>query len=294
MRAAQKLRRLIEPFELIHELAGPRLLRFTRGGIFALWMIKLLLDPIWRLAELPHELFLPAGLLALFPASLIQALLTGTGLTALWIGTLVVLAATLTNRLFPLTSTLAALLLTIYSSVIRGFGPAVHTDIVLLLAVYVLALFSWADVAARKKGEAAKWSSFPLVTIVALLCLSYSLVGINRVLLGGPRIFTGDTMEVWTIDASLRGYYFNTNVGWHIPEWPMVVLFLRLGLPVITCFEITAPLCLAWPHYRWVFIPTMLSFHLLSLVFMNIFFFDDMFLYLLLVDWSRRWAWLRG
>ena len=33
----------------------------------------------------------------------------------------------------------------------------------------------------------------------------------------------------------------------------------------------------------------MLSFHLLSLVFMNIFFFDDMLLYLLLIDWSRRY-----
>ena len=37
----------------------------------------------------------------------------------------------------------------------------------------------------------------------------------------------------------------------------------------------------------------MLSFHLLSLVFMNILFFDDMLLYLLLVDWSRRFPALR-
>jgi hypothetical protein len=72
------------------------------------------------------------------------------------------------------------------------------------------------------------------------------------------------------------------------------VLFLRLGLPVITLFEITAPLCLISAHYRWIFIPTMLSFHLLSLVLMNIFFFDDMFLYLLLIDWSRRFPALRA
>ena len=37
----------------------------------------------------------------------------------------------------------------------------------------------------------------------------------------------------------------------------------------------------------------MLSFHLLSLVFMNIFFFDDILLYLLLIDWSRRFPSLR-
>jgi hypothetical protein len=69
---------------------------------------------------------------------------------------------------------------------------------------------------------------------------------------------------------------------------------LRSGLPVITLFEITAPLCLASSHYRWVFIAVMLSFHLLSLVLMNIFFFDDMLLYLLLVDWSRRFPELRA
>jgi hypothetical protein len=187
--------------------------------------------------------------------------------------------------------------LTVYSCLIRSFGPAVHTDIVLLLAVYVLAGFAWADWIASKlggkKSPPGAWSSYPLVTIVAMLSLSYCLVGLNRTIGGGLRVFTGDTMEAWAIDASLRGYYFNTNIGWHIPEWPAIVLMLRSGLPFITLFEITAPLCLASSHYRWIFIPVMLSFHLMSLVFMNIFFFDDMLLYLLLVDWSRRYPALR-
>ncbi len=127
-----------------------------------------------------------------------------------------------------------------------------------------------------------------------MLCLSYCLVGLNRAVAGGISVFTGDTMEVWAIDASLRGYYFNTNIGWHVPEWPLTVFMLRSGLPFITLFEITAPLCLASPHYRWIFIPVMLSFHLLSLVFMNIFFFDDMLLYLLLIDWAKMFPSLRG
>lgn len=291
MRAAQTLRRLIGPLELIHDQAGPGLLRLTRLGICGLWIFKLLLDPVWRLAWLPRELLIPTGILALFPAGLLEELFTPSGLGLLWVATVGILVTCLTNRFFWLTSTVAALLLTVYSSVIRSFGPAVHTDIVLLLAVYVLALFSWADFFASRsqRGREVKrsWSSAPLITIVMLLCLSYFLVGMNRVLLGGARVFTGDSMEVWTVDASLRGYFFNTNVGWHLPEWPVVLTMLKLGLPVITFFEITAPLCLVSSHYRWVFIPTMLSFHLLSLVLMNIFFFDDMLLYLLLVDWGR-------
>ena len=297
MRASQTLRHLIGPIELIHEQAGPRLLRLARLGVFALWIVKLLLDPLWRLAEMPRELFQPVGILALLPTGAIDALLTWNGLAALLVFTLGVLVLALTDKAFPVVSTVAAVLLTAYSSLIRGFGPAVHTDIVLLLAVYALAGFAWADWIARKLGGkkslAGAWSSYPLITIVAMLCLSYSLVGLNRTVAGGLSVFTGDTMEVWAIDASLRGYYFNTNIGWHIPEWPAVVFMLRSGLPFITLFEITAPLCLASSHYRWIFIPVMLSFHLLSLVFMNIFFFDDMLLYLLLIDCSRRFPALR-
>jgi len=287
------LRHLIGPLELLHEQAGPALLRLTRLGIVSLWIVKLLLDPLWRLAEMPRELYMPIGLLALLPAKAMDNLLTPTGLTLLLIFTLFVLALCLTNRAFHLTSTAAVILLTTYASLMRGFGPAVHTDVVPLLAVYVLAGFAWADFfqikfGQKKNSPPASWSSFPIITIVALLCISYMLVGFNRMLTGGLPLFMGDTMEVWTIDASLRGYYFNTNIGWHVAEWPWVVLVLQLGLPVITLFEMTAPLCLVSSHYRWIFIPVMLSFHLLSLVFMNIFFFDDMFLYLLLVDWSRR------
>ena len=272
-------------------------MRLARLGIFALWIFKLLLDPLWRLAELPRELFHPAGILALLPANAIDALLTWNGLAALLVSTLGLCVLAMTNKAFPVISTMAAGALTAYSSLIRSFGPAVHTDIVLLLAVYALAGFAWADWIALKFGGkkiSPGAAAYPLVTIVVMLCLSYCLVGLNRTVAGGIEVFTGDTMEAWCIDAGMRGYYFNTNIGWHIPEWPAVVFMLRTGLPFITLFEITAPLCLAVPHYRWIFIPVMFSFHLMSLVFMNIFFFDDMLLYLLLIDWSRRFPALRA
>ena len=292
MRIPETLRHLAGPFELIHERAGPRLLRLVRAGLSCLWIGKLLLDPLWRLADLPRELRIPTGVLGAWPAAWVDALFSEQGLILLWVATLLALLSCLTNRFFPVFGTLTAILLTIYSTAIRSFGPAVHTDIVPLLAMYVLSLFSWGDAFEREKRESPTRNA-PLVTIVVLLCLTYSLVGINRLCVGGWSLFAGSTMEVWAIDASLRGYFFNTNIGWHLPEWPWVVLMLKLGLPAITLFEITAPLCLVSAHYRWIFIPTMLSFHLLSLVLMNIFFFDDMLLYLLLIDWSRRFPALR-
>jgi len=295
MRTAATLRHLSGPVELLHAQASPGLLRLVKLGVFALWIVKLLLDPVWRLAELPTGLFQPIGILAWLPREIFIHPWSPAVLTAGWALTLVILVLALTDRAFPLVSAVAALLLTGYSCLIRGFGPAVHTDIVLLLAVYALMLFSWADAVEKKfgSGPESETSRHPIITIVALLCLTYCLVGLNRAF-ASPRVFTGHSMEIWTIDASLRGYFFNTNIGWHLPQWPVVVLFLRLGLPVITLLEITAPLCLVLPWFRSIFIPVMLSFHLLSLFLMNIFFFDDMLLYLLLIDWSRRFPLLRA
>jgi hypothetical protein len=295
MQAPAPFRSFPGPIELIHAQAGPALLRLARLGILALWIVKLLLDPVWRLANLPVELIRSVGLLAFVPPDRVPFFWSEPSLMLLWIVTLMVLIMGLTNRAFALVASMAALLLTIYSCVIRSFGPAVHTDIVLLLSVYALALFAWADIAQKRIAQkpAVATSSPPLITIVVLLCLAYCLVGLNRTIVS-PQVFTGNSMEVWTIDASLRAYYFNTGIGWHIPQWPTVVLFLRAGLPVITFFEITAPLCLISPLYRRIFIPVMLSFHLLSLVLMNIFFFDDMLLYLLLVDWSKKFPALRA
>jgi len=289
MRAPEILRRVVGPFALIHEQAGPRLLALARFGIFALWMAKLLMDPVWRLAEMPPEMVRPVGVLNLFSPTALAALFNELGLTRLWECALVVVACCLPPMRWTagtaLRYTLAALVLTIYSSAIRSFGPAVHTDIVLLLGTYALAGFAWADaVAPHAPGR----YSYPLITIVLMLTLAYTLVGLNRVVTGGMGVFYGPTMTTWAVDASLRGYYFDTGIGWRVPQWPFVNFMLQAGLPVITVFEIVAPLCVAWPRFRWVFIPVMLSFHVLSLVFMNIFFFDDMLLYLLLVDWSRR------
>jgi hypothetical protein len=295
MRADQKLSHLIGPLELIHEQAGPRLLLLAQRGVVGLWIFKLLLDPLWRLAEFPRELFRPAGVLRLFSPELLDWQLSAPGLVSLWGASLFFLALSIFFMRPPMALTVSAFLLTVYSSLIRSYGPAVHTDIPLLLAVYALAGFAWADLIApgQSPKEKRARASYPLIAIVAMLCLSYCLVGLARAILGGIHVFTGDLMEMWAVDASLRGYYFNTNIGWQIPHWPLVVLMLKGGLPAVTLFEITAPLCLAWPRFRWIFIPFMLSFHLLSLVFMNIFFFDDMLLYLLLVDWSRKFPGLR-
>ena len=155
MRIPATLRHLVGPLELIHAQAGPRLLAWARRGIVALWIVKLLLDPVWRLAQLPPDLVQPVGVTAWLSPGRAPFLWSTAGLTTLWLATLAVLAWALAGRAFAGAATAAAILLTIYSSVIRSFGPAVHTDIVLLLAVYALALSAWADLAPRRSAPGA-------------------------------------------------------------------------------------------------------------------------------------------
>ena len=192
MRAVENLRRLVGPLRLIHEEAGPRLLALARLGIFALWIVKLLLDPLWRLGEMPPEMLRPVGVLNVLSPTMLSAVFSGPGLARFWECALVVVVCCLPPMRWPvgtaLRYTLAALVLTVYSSIIRSFGPAVHTDIVLVLATYALAGFAWADVfAPRAPGR----YSYPLITIILMLTLAYSLVGLNRVVTGGLDVFKG-------------------------------------------------------------------------------------------------------
>ena len=171
------------------------------------------------------------------------------GLTSLLLAHLVVLVVGLTNRAFPFVATVAAVLLTalfVPHPQLRPRRPYRHRPAPRRLRAgrFRLGRLPRAQVR-RQKGRAR---------LVEFLSARHHRRAALPLLLprrpqsrrrGGIRVFTGDTMEVWAIDASLRGYYFNTNIGWHVPEWPLVVFMLRSGLPVITLFEITAPLCLA-------------------------------------------------
>ncbi len=90
-----------------------------------------------------------------------------------------------------------------------------------------------------------------------MLCLSYCLVGLNRTVRGRNRSLhrrhdgsVGHRCQParLLLQHEYRLAYSGVAVG---------RLHASQRLPVITVFEITAPLCLAVPHYRWIFIPVM-------------------------------------
>ncbi len=295
---AHFLYRLVGPFEILNENPSPRLLLYLRRGVFGLWIFKMLLDPMWRLSALPLSILKGLGFLNLLTDEQKAFVFRADTLTAIWALSIVFCLLTFIPRFFAPAATVASLLVTIVSTVDRAYGDPVHTDIALVWTSWALAFFAWADLylyyerksaGTGEKVEFTEDARWPFFTVAALLCSTYVLVSISRIIQGQfyYNVFFNRSMEDFVVDASIRAYYFDTGLGWHAPEYPLFALTLRIGFVFITIAELVAPLAFIWPKFRWFFIPFMISFHALSLVFMNIFFFDDMLLYLVLIDWDR-------
>ena len=277
---------------LLHQRATPHALRLVTVTVFGLWFLIVALDPIQQLSLLPVSLFEPVGLLRVLPPSLGAWLPSPTFLLGLKAATLVSLALVLLNRWATPAAVGACALLTLSQSIARGFaGHMDHKQVVLLYAAYWLAVLPLADAIARKRGSAASGavslSGIPLVAILSTLCLTYSFVGIYRLVHGGLEVFRSGSMTFWALRNSYQVLHPSWGWGRGLLGQPVLDQALNYGFPIVTLFEVLAPLCLIWRWFRLVFLAVMVPFHFFSWMFMEVFFWHNLVLYLLLFDWSR-------
>ena len=74
--------------------------------------------------------------------------------------------------------------------------------------------------------------------------------------------------------------------GW-LSTYPALGSLFALGLPVVTAVEVCAPACLFSRRFRQAFLAVMVPFHVLSWVFLDVWFWENLLLYALLLDGSR-------
>jgi len=106
----------------------------------------------------------------------------------------------------------------------------------------------------------------------------------------GLTAFTDGSM-VWHIASnSDRNGAFRFTLGYRLLEAvPQARTLLGAGFLVSTLFEALAPLALFFRNFRRVFVVFMLGFHVSNLLLMNIEFFLNMLvLLLLLIDWTPK------
>ena len=276
--------------KLLHADATPASLKFLWFYVFGIWFVSVVFDPLPVIAKLPQEIFEPAGAFRYLPESFKMWWFTEPALFWLRIGTLVSLFMAAIKRSWT-AGIIASLFLTVYQATVRGCEKISHDDLPMLYAAYCVSLFgladAWAAKRAGKSGKAANLASIPWISTVFLMLLCYSLLGAHRLARGGMHLFQSDSLKWYMIhNAHHPAIFIPWDVVKVLSEYPWIYPLLKAGFPVITLFELLAPLAIAFHRFRIVFLGVMLSFFVLNWFFMSLIFWQNFLLCLLLFDFS--------
>ncbi len=279
---------------LPHWDASPDALRLVRRLVFATWFLRVAFKPLEQLALIPASLLQPVGPLALLPAPLEQLLHAAPFLYALKAATLLAFALVIAGVALRPMMVASCVLMTVFACLWRSFaGHMDHESVLILFAGYLLTSFELADARAERNGEvpapgAPTRAGIPLTAILAVVCLAYTMVGVFRTVRGTPEVFTTNSLTFW----ALRNAYETAEPAWgwgkYVLQYPWLGRMLDGGFPVITLFELTALTALFSRWYRYTFLLVMLPFHVLSLFVLDVFFWENMVLYVLFFEFGRR------
>ncbi len=267
---------------ILNQNATERHLAVVGYGLFGMWIIRLIFDPLERLDELPLSVFHPPAPVLFFPESWREFLMSAQTLLIFRLVTIGVLGLAAFRVCFLATGVLSCVALTVYQSIVRGYGHINHAEIVPLLGIYILTAFACAD-----KVERTKRPSYPIVAIILMLSLSYMFVGVHRLGNGGLAIFFTNGIDRSAVLNSMRVSWFQFGMGDLLLESRFVRLGLRMGFIAVTLVEILAPMCLVSRRFRIVFLIIIVPFHVMTILTMHIAFFENLVLLGLLIEFPR-------
>lgn len=272
---------------MIYEQARPQTLGLVRIVVFSIWLVKIIPEPFSFLAELPRSIFKPAGVLRVVPQAGWQWLLDPEFLAILKVVLVLLLfLALLGARPYRVIAILCAIFLTLHQGLVRSFTFVNHQELAALLFVYVVAIFPAADGLSVSKPTRTHASpqiySAALLTMTILIMLPYCAIAAFRIVNSAPGIFLSNSLAFWF--GSLSGLDAD---GWSLGKWllrqPFLLAVSNVGFPLVTGFELFSPLCLIMPRFRRVWLVVMVLFHCLCWVILNIFFWENLILLVLLL-----------
>jgi hypothetical protein len=280
--------------KLIHEDAPPSGLRLLRTVVFGTWFLRVAFKPLQDAALIPASLDQPVSVMRLVPHDLYPLIHSTAFLYGLKAAALVCFALVIAGIALRPMMVLSCVFMTLFAAIWRGFaGHIDHESILIHLAGILLTLFALADKRLESKGQA--WpagaptqAGVPMTAVLALLALVYTMVAIYRLAHGTPEVWTSHSLTFW----ALRNAYETVEpmAGWgkFVIQYPWLARMLELGFPLVTFIELTAFAILFSQWFRWVFLAVMVPFHLLSLFVLDVFFWENMMLYVLFFEFGRR------
>lgn len=284
---------LSRPSNQLFRKQTPEHLAALRIVVFGIWAVTLMVWPMDFYASWPKELFAAPGIFGLLPEAWWTAL-TGSGV---WLSLLraAALAACMGailgwgGRGVALMAAGLILLITVLNKGHAGFIN--HNDLgplyMALLIPFLPAFDAWIWPGKATRHGANEATRHASLTVAALLItLPYCFIGLNRVLEGGAEIFTGPALRHWLVVFSYDESPFPFTTGIWLVNQPLLMPMMQVGFAAVTLLEILAPLMLLSVWFRRGWLVIMIPFHVLTLLTMNIFFWQNILILLcLFIDW---------
>ena len=276
---------------MIHSSADARTLGLVRAVVFGLWFVLLAFDPFEQIALLPVEAFEPYGVLRLIPTGAWPHLLTEPVLLGVRLALLgVTFAAAFGLRGYPIFATIAAVLLTFHEGAARGFAHINHAQLPLLYMTYVLAVFPAADGFVRSRGEGRGRKEhyvFAMRAMMIIVLFAYTTIGLYRITQSSPEIFLSESMLYSIGKNTHRASFYGMQWGTWVLEYRFLLPVINLGYFIVTLFEVLSVFCLVSRPFRWMWLLVMVGFHLSTLFLMNLLFWHNLILCVLLFfEWG--------
>ena len=262
---------------------GPEALGVVRVVVFGAWLVWLLVLPIERLAGVPLDLYQPAGLMHLVPSTWLDTLLSAHALSIFrWMLAALLIAAVLGARPFPPIGVSCVLGVVAFDSLMKSYQSYTnHAQLALLLSGFLIATAPAADgfsVMGRRRSARPPAYDFPIFGIAAVLTLTYAFVGARRLAVGGLEIFLHDALPTYLALRSIEHARTAFDFGLLALSSPALAGAMKLGFFVTTLAEVASPVCLVSRRFRLVWLAVIVPFHIVTLLTMNIFFWENLLL----------------
>lgn len=281
---------------MLQENASSRTLALLRITVFGSWFVIVLFFSPSAYSILPVTIFEPWGfqrIFNVFPPVVTEIILSGEFLIILKVLLMAgCLMCMIGVRPFQRYAIATFILIFFLDLVMRGFNGYInHAQSGIYLASLFLVFSPASDafsVFRHKKVSIKKDYSFAVILTGISLTMAYSFIGINRLYSGGFEIFTNDALVTYIIRNSLNYSMYGFEYGITLISFDYVVILFKAGFFIVTIMEIISPFIFFNRYLRYTWLSVIIPFHFISLFTMNIFFWENILLILVLfIDWDK-------
>jgi len=257
-------------------------------GTFLIWV---LLASFSALGALPVTILRPTGAMKLLPWSFYDQLLTPSGMMILKTAMVVSLLLSTAGLFTVISSKTSLLLMIFYQGLLRSFGHYNHDEMLAVYYLLVLAfspcgdefsLDSWMRKGTKERPRFAY--AYPILLMQLLMAWTYFSSALIKLRVAGWKYFSPDNLPVLAIFHSLDNLH---DTQFRFAFWlPQVRTYLPFAVGLVLIWELLFPLAIFWRRIRWLILGVGIAFHLSTLFLMNIFFPNQLAMYLIFVDWD--------